>query len=176
PVIFVAALALLLLFHRWPAAVSRVLDKVLGLVSKRLAAFATGVLERFHSGLGALPDLKRFWAFVAFSAVYWGVNAVAFYLLARGCGLDLPIAGAVAGMGVLAVGILLPAGPGYFGNFQIAVLAALTMYLPRGGFEGDAPVFIFLLYVLQTGLTILFGAGGALALSRRKKIEKTTAE
>ena len=53
----------------------------------------------------------------------------------------------------------------------IAVLAALTMYLPRGGFEGDAPVFIFLLYVLQTGLTILFGAGGALALTRRTKIK-----
>jgi len=172
-VIFVAALALLLAFHRWPAAVSRVLGKVLGVVSRRLADFATGVLERFHRGLGALPDLRRFWAFVAFSALYWGINAGAFYLLARGCGLDLPVAGSVAGMGVLAVGILLPAGPGYFGNFQIAVLAALEMYLPRGGFEGDAPVFIFLLYVLQTGLTILFGLGGAIGLSHRKKTEKS---
>jgi hypothetical protein len=79
-------------------------------------------------------------------------------------------------MGVLAVGILLPAGPGCFGNSQIAVLAALQMYPPRGGFGSDAAVFIFLLYALQTGLTILFGAGGAIALTRRGKLEKPRAE
>jgi len=174
-VIFVAALALLLAFHRWPEAVSRALTRVLGLLSKRLAGFTTGVLERFHRGLGALPDRRRFWAFVAFSAAYWGVNAAAFYLLAQGCGLELPPAGAVAGMGVLAVGILLPSGPGYFGNFQIAVLVALEMYLPRGAFEADSAVFVFLLYVLQTGLTIVFGLGGGAALSRRMKRKKVEA-
>ena len=134
------------------------------------------MLERFHRGLGALPDMRRFWTFVAISAAYWGVNALGFYLLALGCGLELPFAGAVAGMGVLAVGILLPAGPGYFGNFQVAVFAALEMYLPRSGFEADAAVFVFLLYVLQTGLTILFGIGGAIKLTRRKKLEKSTVD
>jgi uncharacterized protein (TIRG00374 family) len=175
-VIFVAALAVLLAFHRWPARASAVLGRVLGLVSKRLAVFVTGVIERFHRGLAALPDMRRFWAFVACSAAYWGINAAAFLLLARGCGLDLPPAGAVAGMGVLAVGILLPAGPGYFGNFQIAVLAALEMYLPRGGFGAEAAVFIFVLYVLQTGLTVVFGAGGAAALLRRPVVRRPRAE
>jgi uncharacterized protein (TIRG00374 family) len=174
--VFAAALALLLAFRRWPAAVSRALERVLGLASARLAGFVTGVLARFHRGLGALPDRRRFWAFVAWSAAYWGINALAFHVLARGCGLDLPPAGAVAGMGVLAVGILLPAGPGYFGNFQIAVLAALEMYLPRGAFTTDAAVFVFLLYASQTGLTILFGLGGGIALTRRHARDVPRAE
>jgi uncharacterized protein (TIRG00374 family) len=170
--IFAFALVLLVAFHRRPALVSRLLERVLGLVSKRLASFATGVIERFHAGLAALPDRRSFWSFVGASVLYWGINAVSFYVLARGCGLALPAAGAVAGMGVLAVGILLPAGPGYFGNFQIAVLAALEMYLPQAAASGPVAVFIFLLYVLQTGLTVAFGAVGALLLRRRPVIRR----
>ena len=72
-------------------------------------------------------------------------------------------------MGCLAVGILLPAGPGYFGNFQVAVLAALNMYLPSDSPPERAAVFVFLLYALQTGLTILFGAIGALGLIKKRR-------
>ena len=61
----------------------------------------------------------------------------------------------------------LPAGPGYFGNFQVAVLAALEIYIPSASSSQGAAVFIFLLYVLQTGLTILFSIGGALGLRGR---------
>ena len=166
--VFVTALVLLIAFHRSPQKVGGLLRKILGVFSTRLADFGVGVIERFHGGLSALPDMRCFWAFVFTSAMYWGINAAAFWTLANGCGLELPPAGAVAGMGVLAVGILLPAGPGYFGNFQVAVLAALEMYLPDTALGEPAAVFIFLLYVLQTGLTILFGAGGAIALKRRK--------
>jgi uncharacterized protein (TIRG00374 family) len=165
--IFVAALVLLVAFYRNPDAVSRIMHKVLGLVSKRLAEFAVGVLERFHKGLAALPDKKNLFDFTWMSVLYWGTNALSFWLLARGCGLSLSFVGSIAGMGCLAVGILLPAGPGYFGNFQVSVLAALEMYLPQVSASNQASVFIFLLYVLQTGLTIAFGAAGALGLRNR---------
>jgi len=129
-------------------------------------------MERFHAGLAALPDRRSFWGFVGVSALYWGTNAAAFLILARGCGLDLSATGAVAGMGVLAVGILLPAGPGYFGNFQISVLVALEMYVPAAAASEGAAVFIFLLYVLQTGLAILFGAAAAIPMLRRPIVRR----
>lgn len=173
--VFVAALALLVAFHRSPARVGALIGRAVGLFSKRLADFAVGVVERFHGGLAALPDKRAFWGFVLVTALYWGVNAVAFQVLAAGCGLDLPFAGAVAGMGVLAVGILLPTGPGYFGNFQISVLVALEMYLGAGARGEEAAVFIFLLYVLQTGLTILFGAIAAVPMLRRPVVRRTSA-
>jgi glycosyltransferase 2 family protein len=170
--IFAAAMALLVAFERGPELTSRVVARGVGLFSRRLADFTAGVLERFHRGLGALPDRRGFWAFSAVSVLYWGLNAVAFDVLARGCGLDLGISGAVAGMGILAVGILLPAGPGYFGNFQVSLVAALAMYLPGGAVGPNVEVFIFLNYVLQTGLTIAFGVAAMLSLRRRPVVHR----
>ncbi len=170
--IFVTALILLIAFYRHPEGVRVFIGRVLGFVSERLADFVVGVLERFHAGLAALPDGRSLWAFAVMSVFYWGINAASFWLLALGCGLDLPFVGAVAGMGCLAVGILLPAGPGYFGNFQVAVLAALEMYLPAAASSERAAVFIFLLYVLQTGLTILISGGAALGLRGRHTVRR----
>jgi uncharacterized protein (TIRG00374 family) len=171
--IFVAALVLLIAFNRRPEFVRKLIGQVVGLASTRLADFVVGVLERFHIGLAALRGKSSLSAFVVVSIVYWGINAVSFYLLAVGCSLGLPLVGAVAGMGCLAVGILLPAGPGYFGNFQVAVLAALEMYLSPDVAAGQAAaVFIFMLYILQTGLTLLFGIGGAIGLKQRPVVKR----
>ncbi len=169
PAIFTSALLLLLAFYRWPETIRRLLRRTLGLVSNRIADGVTGVLDRFHQGLGILPERKNLWAFIFASIAYWGTNAVAFHSLARGCGIDLSLLGAVAGMGCLAVGILLPAGPGYFGNFQVAVLIAVEMFVPSAGDRGQTAVFIFLLYLLQTGLTVVFGTTSGLALLRGPK-------
>lgn len=167
-ILFLSAFGLLVAFYFRPDGVKRLLGKLLGIFSKRLEAFATGVLERFHAGLAALPNQRNFWTFVITSVAYWSINGVAFFYLARACGLMIPAAGAVAGMGCLAVGILLPAGPGYFGNFQVAVLSAIEIFLPEtSSFSEPLAVFVFLLYVLQTGLTILFGGLGAWQLRRR---------
>ncbi len=169
PSIFAAALILLIAFYYKPLWVRRVLLKAAGAVSTKLADFAVGVLDRFHTGLKALPSLRNFWAFVVISVLYWGINGVSFYVLARGCGVEIPPAGALAGMGCLAVGIFLPAGPGYFGNFQVAVLAAVGIYIDASSVAQQTAVFVFLLYVLQTGLSVVFGGISALTLFRRPR-------
>ncbi|MDJ0765497.1 MAG: lysylphosphatidylglycerol synthase transmembrane domain-containing protein [Myxococcota bacterium] len=171
-IVFSGALLLLIAFYRSPARISALLNRVVGFFSQRLARFSVGVLERFHAGLAALPKRRNFIAYVAISSLYWAINAVSFWVLAIGCGLSLSFAGAMAGMGCLAVGILLPAGPGYFGNFQVAVLAALDMYTPQTTSTHGIAVFIFLLYLLQTGLAILFGAAGAWGLRKQTVVAK----
>ena len=172
--VFVAALAILVAFHRSPDRVGAVLGRLIGAFSKRLAEFTVGVVSRFHAGLAALPDKRAFWTFTVQSALYWGVNALAFWILAHGCGLELSFSGAVAGMGVLAVGILLPSGPGYFGNFQISVFVALEMYVGAAARTENAAVFIFLLYVFQTGLTLIFAAVAAIPMLRRPVVHRTS--
>jgi glycosyltransferase 2 family protein len=165
--IFSVALFLLIAFYFRPSFIKRCIFKLFGVFSAKLADFSVGVLERFHTGLRALPNRRNFWGFVLVSLLYWGINGIAFFYLARGCGVMIPLAGALAGMGCLAVGILLPAGPGYFGNFQVAVLAAVEIYIPVSSIAEEAAVFVFLLYVLQTGLTVLFGGISAWRLRQR---------
>lgn len=165
--IFVIALSLLIAFYKWPTRVKSVFERTLGRVSPRLNLFSLGVLDRFHAGLAALPNLRNLFAFVGLSVLYWGINSVGFFVLARSVGLNVPVVAGVVGMACLAVGILLPAGPGYFGNFQVAVLAALEIYIQEPSASASAAVFIFLLYVLQTGLTVVYAGIGAVGLVRR---------
>ena len=54
------------------------------------------------------------------------------WILARGCGIEnISIVQAFVVMGVLGVGILVPAGPGLFGAFQASTYAASGDVLPR---------------------------------------------
>lgn len=173
PAVFGVALFLLAAFYYRPQLVKNSILKLVGLFSTKLADFTVGVLDRFHTGLKALPSRRNFWGFCAMTLLYWGINGIAFYYLARGCGVMIPLSGALAGMGCLAVGILLPAGPGYFGNFQVAVLAAVEFYISATAFAEQIAVFVFLLYTLQTGLSVLFGGVSAWALYRLPKTVRT---
>ena len=75
------------------------------------------------------------------------------WILARGCGIEsITIVQAFVVMGVLGVGILVPAGPGLFGAFQASTYAALAMYFPDDVVLGPGGVFVFLLYVIQIRL------------------------
>jgi hypothetical protein len=80
------------------------------------------------------------------------------WLLARVCGLDMSLIGGFTVMTLLAVGILLPTGPGHFGNFQVSVATALSLEnLPQGQLEGPGSVLIFALYAGMFGITIVAG-------------------
>src|SRR5207237_1230010 len=60
-------------------------------------------------------------------------------------------------MGVLAMGILMPAAPGLFGAFQIAIYAALLMYFPREMVEREGAGYVFLMYVVQVVFHLIAG-------------------
>jgi len=156
--LFTSALIVLIVFLANKEWFKKVVGGIMGFFSGRIRDGVLGVLDRFWTGLQALPNRRYVAMFVLLSIVYWGLNACGFWVLAKGTGLDIPFLGAVAGMAVVAVGILLPAGPGFFGNFQVATLLALSFYLPDEVLRQEgATIFIFLLYVLQSGWAILFG-------------------
>ena len=99
--------------------------------------------------------------------LYWGTNAGGMWLLAWGCGIPMEPGHAVALMGILAIGILLPTGPGLFGNFQLAISTALKLYFAAEIVSNDGAVFIFLLYVVQATLIVLAGVIPLYAMNLR---------
>ena len=108
-------------------------------------------------GIRSIGDVRLVAGFLLESLLYWGCNAVGVWLLGVGCGLPIELGHAAAVMGVLAIGILLPTGPGLFGNFQLAVSAALRLYFAESLVGGQGAVFIFLLYALQSSVMVLAG-------------------
>jgi hypothetical protein len=157
--LFLGALVFLVAFLWRGEAFVRLGRRLTAPFSRKLADTVVHVMEGFGRGLSVLPNKLALLKFLVASVAYWSINAVGVMLLAQGCGLDLGLLGGVATMAVVAVGILLPSGPGFFGNFQASVLVALELYLPAAALAEGAAVFIFLLYLSQVTLTLLVGFG-----------------
>lgn len=155
--IFAAALLVLALFLWKRAWAEQMTLTVVGVVSPRMARRLARVVGDLADGLRSLPDPKLMAPFTLYSAIYWCANALTMWLLGWGCGLPMTPGQSFAVMGVLAMGILLPAAPGLFGAFQLAVFAALSMYFPREMVERQGAAYVFLMYVLQLAFHLVSG-------------------
>ena len=60
-------------------------------------------------------------------------------------------------MGVLALGILLPNAPGFFGAYQISVYAGFAMYFAPELVVGPGSAYVFVMYLSQLLVTIISG-------------------
>lgn len=129
----------------------------IGLVSKKLGSLLAEKVSNVADGLHSLASPRLAAGFLAESLIYWGVNALGVWWLGHGVGLPMNFGHAVAVMGVLAIGILLPAGPGLFGNFQLAVGACLKLFFPESVVATQGAVFVFLLYLSQSLVMVVAG-------------------
>jgi uncharacterized membrane protein YbhN (UPF0104 family) len=141
----------------------------IGRVAPNLAHTLATKVGNVADGIRSIGDARLAAGFVAESLLYWGCNAVGVWLLGIGCGLPMQLGHAAAVMGVLAIGILLPTGPGLFGNFQLAVSAALRLYFAESVVGAQGAVFIFLLYLLQSTVMIVAGVIPLYALRVRMR-------
>lgn len=152
--LFAAAFAVMALYYWRRAWATRVTQAVVGRVSPRLAAWLSERVSKVADGLKFLPRLRYTGPFVAATVAYWLLNAAASWVLAWGTGFaDMSYSEACVNTGVLALGILLPNAPGFFGAFQISVYAAFAMYFAPERVVGPGSAFVFLLYISQLGVT-----------------------
>jgi glycosyltransferase 2 family protein len=103
-------------------------------LSPRLAGAIENKLVTMIRGFEVLRDKKNLAVFVVWSLVYWFANGLGVWLLAKGFhtidpAFDLGLVAALATMGVVAVGIMLPNSPGNFGQFQWFTLLGLSITL-----------------------------------------------
>jgi glycosyltransferase 2 family protein len=161
--VFVAAFSLMGLFYWRRGLARRVTERVVGVVSRPLGTWLADRVEEVADGLRFLPRLRFSVPFIAATAFYWLLNAAASWLLAWGCGFhDITFAEACVSIGVLALGILVPNAPGFFGAFQIALYAGFAMYFPPAEVVGAGAAFVFLIYLSQLGVTLVAGVGSML--------------
>ncbi len=155
---FALALATLILLHWQARWMSRLIHGTLGRFSARLAQRLTTGLERLVAGLAFLRDRSSAGKYVSFTLVYWLAQVSAMWLLLRGCGFsELRFVEAAAVAGVLALGFLLPAPPGFFGAFQATFYAGLLLYFPAARVKTDGAAAVFFAYLGQIGNTLLVG-------------------
>ncbi len=127
---FAAVIAFLVFAYRSRAAAVRLARAALHPLSEAVADRAAAVLDAFIHGLRVLPGGRSVALFFGLTALYWALVTVGMAVLASGFGFHLGVAQACALVGVLVVGVMIPAGPGMIGTFQGAILVGLSLFAP----------------------------------------------
>lgn len=164
-IVFSSAFAVMIAFYAAREHARRLTERIVGLVSKRLARWMADTLARVADGLSFLPSRSHFLAFMAWTLAYWGLAIVSQWVLLRGLGMDATLTQTTTTVGVQGLGSLVPAGPGMFGAYQIAGFSALAMFFPMAQVKAEGALFIFLNYTTQFALNVLELAGGLLLMA-----------
>jgi uncharacterized protein (TIRG00374 family) len=173
-VIFVCAFVAMAVFYFARDFARRLVHATIGRINEKLGERLARIVEGIASGLHFLAGARHAVPFLLETLAYWTLNATMMWVLGLACGLPMTFGIACSVMGVLAVGILVPAGPGLFGAFQAATYGALAMYFSPSMITDQGAVYVFLLYATQFvwGL-IAAGVGTALDPKMWKRAEAT---
>jgi uncharacterized protein (TIRG00374 family) len=165
---FAALLAFLILAYRNRARAVRLTHRLLGPLSPRAAERAAGMMDAFIHGLRLVPSRRKVALFFALTAAYWALNGIGIQLFAHSFGFNLALLDAYTVLGVLVVGVMIPAGPGSVGTFQAAVVGGLSLFVTGASERGLA--FANVLWLVQIGQQTLFGV--AFLFSRHIKLAR----
>jgi uncharacterized protein (TIRG00374 family) len=154
---FAALLAFLVVGYRNRAMAVSVVERSLGLASPRLATRAAGMVDAFIHGLRVVPSRRKVALFFALTLAYWGVNAWGMAVLARGFGIRFGAVEAIAVLGALVVGVMIPAGPGMVGTFQAATIVGLSLFVPREIANVQGQAYAHVLWATQLVVTTALG-------------------
>ncbi len=153
--LFVVRLSYLVLAYRNRPRAVRLTHRLLDPFSPRIAERAAGMMDAFIHGLRLVPSRSKVAAFFLLTVVYWAINGWGIQLFARSFGFDLRLLDAYTVVGVLVVGVMIPAGPGMVGTFQAAVAGGLSLFAPGAGERAFA--FANVLWLVQLGQQTLLG-------------------
>ena len=162
--VFACAFVAMTVFYYARDFARRFTQRVLGVVSQKLADFVTSTLERLSDGLKFLPSPGNRTAFFRDTLLYWACVFGGQWLLIRGCGIPATLSEACVTLGVLGLGAVVPAGPGFFGAYQIAIYAGLALYYEQSVVVSSGAAIVFISYAVQLVLTALAGGLGFLLL------------
>jgi len=168
-VVFTCGACALTVFYVARAFAHKVTMTLLSPISVKLATFVTGTLERLADGLNVLGSPGNRLRFFAETLLYWLCQFIAQWLLMRACGIEGTIAQACVTLGVLGLGVIVPAGPGLFGAFQIGTYSGLALFFPLTVLRTSGAAMAFVSYATQL-LAMLLALGiGFWMLGRNKQ-------
>ncbi len=141
-VVFVALYAIVF----FPARLIALFELFARRVAPRVEERGRRILEAFAEGLGVLRHPGRFLAVLWWTLLHWVLAAFSFWLGFLAVGIDVPFSASLLVQGLIAIGVALPAAPGFFGQFELAGRAGLALY----GVAGDLAISWAIGYHLLT--------------------------
>ena len=150
--VVVAIVALLALGERG----ERIADRVFALLGRRLGGLASRFLRTFNEALRSMGSLRTAAVAVGWTVAAWILNvaSIEWMLQAFDFGHTMGFWDAAVVLSCIAVGLMLPAPPGFAGVFELAVAIALGIYAVG---PSSALAFALVVHAAQLGLLSSFG-------------------
>ena len=127
--LFLLAVLIVLALIVWaPERVYALFDLAVGRFAPRFAHRGRALLDGFASGLHVLRSPRLVAEVFCWTVLHWLCNAFAFWLGFRALGITAPASAALLLQGLIAIGVALPASPGFFGLFEAFGKAGLGLY------------------------------------------------
>jgi uncharacterized membrane protein YbhN (UPF0104 family) len=167
--VFTGAFVALTVFYGARLFARRLTLALLSPISPKLASFVTSTLERLADGLKVLGSPENRLRFFGETLSCWGCQILAQWALMRGCGIQGSLAEATVSLGVLGLGVIVPAGPGLFGAFQIGTYSGLALFFPLAVLQTSGAAMVFVSYAVQLVTMALSCFLGFWILSRSKR-------
>jgi uncharacterized protein (TIRG00374 family) len=124
-------------------------------------------LRSLISGFNVLADHRNFGIFLAQSIVYWAINGLGMWMLARLMGLPISVGAAFTTMAVTGIILTAPNSPGLVGQFELAIKLGLSAYLPAAVVNSSGMAYGLVVHGVQTVWYIAIGLCALPALSAR---------
>jgi glycosyltransferase 2 family protein len=124
------------------------------------------IMGNFTAGLEILKDRRRILWIGLLSIAHWLIIALYYFLLFQACDIPLSFLAAVVLLVVLTFGIMLPAAPGYIGNFQYFTVIALSLFsVPKDAALGLSLVAHAGQFIPVTVIGLIYAIRHSLALT-----------
>ena len=123
-----AAVVILYALVFFPAQLIRLFELFARKLSPRLEDRGRAALVTFSEGLSVLRSPKHFAAVMGWTVLHWLVNALGWWIAFRAVGIDAPFSAALLLQAMVALGVAVPAAPGYFGVFEKVAVLGLAVY------------------------------------------------
>ena len=123
---------------------------------ERLRTMVIQLIEGLARGFESVRDPRTLLGIVAYSIVLWGMIALSNLMLAYGFDLTMSYVEAVAIMALIAVFIVIPAAPGYWGLYEAGALFSLVVL----GIEEDQSIglaYAIVMHLVQFVPIVLIG-------------------
>lgn len=133
---------------------AQIIGRVLRFLPDRIGAPAARLADSFLEGLQLLPDIKKTLWVLLLSLVNWLLVGISTYVLFYAFGMDLSIFNAFAVLAIVALGVMIPAAPGFIGTYHYACVLGLTSF---GIAKSEALSYAVALHFLQMVPVILTG-------------------
>jgi uncharacterized protein (TIRG00374 family) len=155
--IFVGLLLFLVGAYRNRELAVRLAHRVVDPISPRAAARLSAMMDAFIHGLRLVPSRRKLALFFLLTTAYWGLNGWGMQVLARAFDIRVSLMGFYTVLGVLVVGVMIPAGPGMVGTFQAAVMLGLSLFVPKAVVDTRGAAYANVLWAAQLAVTTSLG-------------------